>query len=607
MRLASLPYGDAYGRDYQCVFGGLNENLSAADGAIAAMTNMTGDHHPVLSPRSPRYKLRTLTAPQGVGALEKLCWAAEGKFYYDGEEKGDLLSEGEKRFYALNRWLVIWPDKLYYNTETDEFGSLEAGRSVDGVAQKAIFCSSMAPGGISSEANCLRLDGVTLEGVFAPGQGVTISGCTAHPANNQTLIIREVAGVALYFYDNSFDLGRKYVYTAPAGGLAAGSWSYHIDGLSYYLLLETPLSQGDTLTWENDTMTACIGGETSPVEWTRGAFGEGVIPFEEIPYTAYAEEGEVTVRRTVPDMTHLCQCDNRLWGTEGNAIRCSALGDPRVWNNFDGTATTCWSAEVGSPEEFTGACAYGGYPLLFKEDRIYRVYGTKPANFQLLETETLGCERGSEKSFAVVGQTLYYKSRAGIAAYGGGLPTLVDAPLGPARRQNAVAGTDGRKYYVSLCRDGVPGLYVYDTLLDLWHREDEAAVMDFLWWDGELHMLTEDGSLWRMGRVRTPEGEAEGPVESAVEFADFYAGDLGRKALRRVYFRVRTQGRLTLSVSYDGGDWQIVSTVTAARKGIQTLQLVPRRCDSLRLRLEGTGDWKLWAMGREYYSGSTRG
>lgn len=69
---------------------------------------------------------------------------------------------------------------------------------------------------------------------------------------------------------------------------------------------------------------------------------------------------------------------------------------------------------------------------------------------------------------------------------------------------------------------------------------------------------------------------------------------------------MQTDGELTLSVSYDGGDFEPVATVTAARKGFQTLQLIPRRCDSFSVKLEGTGDWKLWAMGREYYSGTAK-
>ena len=608
MKLPKIPRGDGYGRDYQCVFPGLNENLAAADGEIAAMENMTGDHYPLLSPRGPRYRKGVVKNPQGLGALEKLCWAADGKFYYNGEEKGELTLPGDKRFYALNKWLCIWPDKLFYNTETDVFGSLEAHVTVDGDMWHAAFASMTAPeSGISSEANCLVVGGKSLGGIFEPGQAVTVSGCTLHPENNRTLVIREVSGSSLFFYDNSFTLEETRTYTVPQEGLAAGYWNYTVDGYNYFFELPEDLAYGDTVLWRNDeTVTAVSGGTETPLHWEFGAGGNGWIEFGESVFSSYNEPGPVTVSRVVPDLEHICQCDNRLWGTVGDEIRCCALGDPRVWNNFDGTATSCWSVEVGSGEPFTGAFTYGGYPLLFQENRLYRVYGTKPQNYQLLETETLGCEKGSEKSFAVVGQTLYYKSRAGICAYGGGVPALVDEALGSNRRQDAIGGTDGRKYYVSLRQGEERSLYVYDTVLRLWHREDDAPVKDMVWCGGELHMLAETGELWLMGRVRSPEGEAEAPVESAVEFAPFAAGDMGKKSLRRLYFRVQTEGELALSVSYDGGEFEPVATVTAARRGLQTLQLIPRRCDAFTVKLEGTGDWKLWAMGREYYTGTVK-
>lgn len=607
MRLPRLPGGDEYGRDYQCVFPGLDERLSAGDGAVAAMENMSSDCHPLLSPRGARYKVNSLPTPQGMGASEELCWAADGVFYYGGEARGDLTLSGDKRFHALNKWLTIWPDKLFYNTETGQFGSLEASVTLSGQADMAVFCSMASPGGISSEKNCLLLQGVSLGDTFAPGQAVTISGCQAHPENNQTLVIREVAGSALYFYDESFTLDEVRTCAAPAEGIAAGLWNYDIDGALYYLTLETDLACGDVLRWKNDgTVTAVTAaGETTALVWSYGAFGSGWLEFGGAEYVSCGETVPVTVSREVPELDHLCRCDNRLWGTEGDTIRCCALGDPRVWHNFDGTATGCWAVESGSGEPFTGAFAYGGYPLLFQENRLFRVYGTKPANYQLLETETLGCEAGSEKSFAVVGQTLYYKSRAGICAYGGGVPALVDEALGPVRRKNAVGATDGRKYYVSLEGEEGRSLYVYDTLLRLWHREDDLAVKDMVWWDGELHALTESGEVFLLGRVRTPAGEAEGAVESYAEFAPFHAGDMGRKALRRVYLRVQTEGTLTLSVAYDNGEFQPVQTVTAAPGcALRTLRLIPRRCDCFRLRLEGTGPWRLWAMGREYYAGT---
>jgi len=600
MKLRSLPKGDAYGIRYQCVFGGLDSRLSAADGAISAMENMSADHYPLLAPRRSRYKVQSLVTPNGMGAADALFWVDGTDFCYDGAVRGQV-SDSPKRFTTMNNQIVIWPDKLCYNTATGEFTSLEAE-----LTGTAWFGSRSAPGGISSENNCLRMPGLSAEGPFSPGEAVTISGCTLHPENNLTLVIREVENGALYFYDNSFVMDETRLYTVTGEGLAQGEYNCTIDDADYVVLIYPAMSSGDTILWRNNgTFTANIDGVETPLEWYPGSDAPGRIEFGEPQIIDFSEE-EVTLRRAVPDLEHVCQSGNRLWGVKGSSVYCCALGNPMVWYNYDGTATGCWSVETGSSGPFTGAVAYGGYPLLFKEDRIYRVYGTKPANFQLLDTQTLGCESGSGKSFAVAGQTLYYRSPAGFVGYAGGVPSLVDDALGLCSRRDAVAGTDGRKYYVSVEETDGASLYVYDTVVGLWHREDSARVMDFAWCNGELYMLCADGVIWQCGRIRIPQGEEEGAFYSCVEFADLYGGTVGRKAIRRLYFRAETDKTLSLSVSYDGGAWETISTITRAKKGIQTLQLIPRRCDSLRLKLEGNGPWKIWAMGVECYAGTPR-
>jgi len=605
MRLGAVQHGENSAVVWQSRFGGLNRNLSAADGEIAAMENLSADRVPLVSVRPRRRKLRDFASCGGLGAGEALFWTEGEDFYYDGVRKG-AVSAGEKRFYCLNRYIVIWPDKLFYNSATDEFGPLEASVSAAGVE----FLSSPAPNGISSQANGMRVPGQDLGSLFKKGEAVTVSGCQAVPGNNKTLVIQAVEGEFLYFYDNSFPLPetRSYFVTEP---LTAGRyyfpWPAHHDAY-YGFDLEEELPYGTRLVVDPDTVYVTVyplEGESYVLQTGRGAF-DGTKLDMDVDYIGQRETAMVTLARTVPDMEHLCQCDNRLWGVGGDSIYASALGDPKVWNNFDGTAACSWSVQVGTPGAFTGAVAYGGYPLFFKEDYIYRVYGSKPSNYQLLGSQTLGCEKGSEKSFAVVGQSLYYKSPAGFAAYAGGVPRLIDAALGTARRSGAVAGSDGRKYYVS-CREGEEwSLWVYDTLQGLWHREDGRRAEDFVRHDGELYMRSED-ELWLVGRVRSDQGQEEETPETLLEFADS-PGSMGEKlAPRRLHLRLQTEGDLTVWIQYDSsGRWEKAATVTGPKKGLQTVELVPRRCDHFRLRLCGRGDWLLWALGREYDSGSRR-
>ncbi len=65
-------------------------------------------------------------------------------------------------------------------------------------------------------------------------------------------------------------------------------------------------------------------------------------------------------------------------------------------------------------------------------------------------------------------------------AYTGGTPELISENFGTRRFDDAVAGTDGERYYISM-RDskGNWNLYVFDTMRGVWLREDGTHATDF--------------------------------------------------------------------------------------------------------------------------------
>ena len=68
-------------------------------------------------------------------------------------------------------------------------------------------------------------------------------------------------------------------------------------------------------------------------------------------------------------------------------------------------------------------------------------------------------------------EILYYKSRHAICAYDGSLPTEISSALGDTYYENAVAGSHGNKYYVSMqSSSGEYYLFVYDSSKSTWHR-----------------------------------------------------------------------------------------------------------------------------------------
>ncbi|MBQ7346112.1 MAG: hypothetical protein IJW45_08670 [Oscillospiraceae bacterium] len=523
MKLPSMKYADGIGKVKQIKFGGLARSLGAGDGEIWDMQNMTSDHHPLLSSRRGRWKKGELVSPGGIFSWDGLCWVDGTTFYFDGAEKG-TVSEGKKVFASMGAYVLIFPDKAYYNVDTGEFGSMEASWSGKGV----VFSDGTLYGEAAT-ANCISCEGVRWEDYFRSGDAVTITGCTVE-ANNVSLIIRQIDGDKLYFYENSFQLG--------------------------------------------------------------------------------TEEGEVQLRRKVPDLKYLCENENRLWGCTDNTIYACKLGDIFNWEVYDGLDTDAYSVDTGSAGPFTGCISYRGYPTFFKEDHIYKVYGSVPSNFEVLGSATLGLMDGCAGSLAVAGETLFYLSRSGMMAYTGGIPQPVNEAFGTERFYDAVAGSDGLKFYVSMKGgQGRYRLYVFDTQAGTWHIEDDIRITHFARADGELYMLSDDGTLWAVGLTDAPEGATvEDAVEWYVEFADFTEEDPNKKGVSKLQIRLEleqgAEAQAWLMFDSDGEWIRAGHALGQEAKRSYYLPIVPRRADHYRLKITGTGACRIHSIAREVYSGS---
>lgn len=323
----------------------------------------------------------------------------------------------------------------------------------------------------------------------------------------------------------------------------------------------------------------------------------------------YQETGQVTIARTLPDLRYLCENENRLWGCDEDTIYCSKLGDPFNWNVYDGLSSDSWALTPGSPGSFTGCCSYKGYAVFFKEDRIYKIYGSAPSNFSATGTASLGLIDGD--SLAVAGETLYYLGVNGIMSYAGGIPQLISEELGTTKYIRGTAGSDGLKYYISLQKEDLSReMLVYDTQRNLWHREDEMPVMNFARLDGELYFLVENGEVRCVGRslARHDAELEESEVAWVAEFGDLTEENANKKGLVRLQLRMEleTGSDAAVLIQYDGdGIWHPLQRFMGENpKRSYVIPLIPRRCDHYRIRLEGRGGCKIYSMAREYYVGS---
>ena len=397
----------------------------------------------------------------------------------------------------------------------------------------------------------------------------------------------------------------QWIYEV-AETLTDGVYTFSAGEAVKHFTLSASLERGSSLLWDGTTLFLQTENTETPVATAEGESGT-VLSFREI--LCDAEETSVTITRDVPALEHICTANNRLWGCSGDTVYGSKLGDPFNFFVFDGLSTDSFSVESGSPGSFTACFTYLGYPVFFKEDSIFKLYGSKPSDFSLVASMSAGVAAGSHKSLAVAGEMLFYLSPAGVMCYGGGVPSPLNEVFGGVRYHQGVGGSDGMKYYISMKdRDDVRHLFVYDTARGLWHREDEVVVTDFRRRKGVLYMVVEDTELMAVaGDTEGLSGETESAVTWKAEFGNFIQHSPDKKTVTKLQLRYRLSGNASMKVwiSYDDKPYIPAGPVLTGG-GMRScyLSVIPERCDHFRLKVEGIGDGRIYSLSVEYSPGS---
>ena len=106
-------------------FPGLDRRPRGQEGSFREMENLCAQGYPTLTVRRPRGIAGSVTAPGGLTAKDGLIWVDGHTLYINGSAAGLVLSEGKKQLVSMGAWLLIWPDKVWYNTADGTHGNME--------------------------------------------------------------------------------------------------------------------------------------------------------------------------------------------------------------------------------------------------------------------------------------------------------------------------------------------------------------------------------------------------------------------------------------------------------------------------------------------------
>ena len=597
------------GRQMLRAFGGVNETYGCSEAELSSSLNFSARGYPALQTRALRRKVRDVKDVNGMYHLNGLVLCRGTTLEYTPDEREsregavvleNALTDTEKTMTGMGTKVLIWPDKKAFDIETGELTDLAATWELGGGQMTVTPCDG--------EGKTYTPDSVGTEEPESPADGQLFLKGEAEEPYGAAVLMKYSAK------------NKKWTE------ILLQDVRIHCPGLG------SVMKEGDTVTVSGmpqevcDALAAGLDGEVSigtldgddviatltPQQESSRYYGSWTVTATSATWKSAdgkvsenkAVNAPVKLERRVPDLDFVTEQGNRVWGCsrKENSIYACALGDPTNWYSYRGIASDSYAVSVGSDGAFTGAASCLGYVLFFKEHCIHKLYGTKPSDYQMSSVRCRGVAANAAKSLCVIAETLYYLSPDGVMAWSGSLPSKVSGALDTGKLtavDRAVGGQLDARYYLYLHRKTEDGgrLLVYDTERGVWQEESTAGTgmvstgQQLYLWDGS--------ALW----AADPEREAGGEDETELKF-EAVTGDIGLavpddKYISRVTLRMDALAHtvLTVAVSYDGGDWETVSSC-AVTKDHQRVNLpfVPRRHDTMRLKFAGTGQMALRSM-----------
>lgn len=647
-------------------FRGYNHNNVVNTNEFYDMQNMTADNYPYASPRKYRgayvdgkgkpfgsytFANGAEVKCSGIATKQGYCFVEGNRFYYKpAKDAGNFSSDtfydigqvtpGEKQFVSMGAYICIFPDKkIFWSTMFLHYDD-EEWLKERGITKEPYF-SNLGAKTTSKKLimNMCDVYGTDFKVDYVGAEKPSLKEGESYKDGYTWLKISDEYA-QLFQYSSAYlgwvEITSTYIKIKEEAGKSNFKSNFkQWDGIT----ISGMPAELDSF---NSATILYIVGEENKQNYivvpgildTKAASKSDRITLNDdnsITISMLETDAPITFERKVPDMDYVCEMDNRLWGcsNENHEIYASKIGDAKNFNSFTGDASSSYVATIGSDGNFTGCIGHLGYILFFKENRIHKIYGTKPSNFQITELEVRGVQEGCNKSLCVVDETLFYKSKTGIMMYQGSLPELISNALGEELYSNAVAGAcEGKLYMTMKNSKGKSCLFVYNCGYGFIHKEDEtefkeviSTLDDLIYLDNnnELKSIRGRGNSFKVRRLVDNENyveteyhvEMENAFDWYIETGDLYLSSIDNKFITKlkVLLDLKKDTKLSIYLKYDNdAHWRHISTKTYRyAEGVKNTFNIPimvKRSRRLKMRIEGQGDCLIQAISLTFEQGS---
>ena len=613
------------------------------DGYFENVMNMDIKHYPCVGSRNNRYEV--LNCGEVIGAVstaDHIYYVkkenGKGHLYCDGDlilnEDGKEaleLNAEEKKMAVMGAYIVIYPDCKKYNshdgtTEDISVNYTFSPQSDKEATYQCYMCTEdgtmlQGTGATSADANNGKIPGIYAYQYYSPLESVA-------------KVYAEKGKYIVYWLD--IDDTEK-TYKLKQWIPAKKQWS-EVTAYCCISIWGEKYANNVIRNYEGEYITIkAIPSSTDKTEYAEIIQGENkkkkivkvkdargieiVVDNTDIwKYTVVEPTSEtghtrgqittmhlnsLTLENVPPTMDFVVCAANRIWGcnNEKHEIYASKLGDPAKFVSYAGISSDSYTVTVGSSGKFTGAAVYNDYPVFFKENRIITMYGTKPANYQLEEIECDGAQAGADKSICYMDEYLYYKSRRGVMRFDGNYPTHISDALGEEIYSGGVAQAAMGKYYIELeDSSNKKHMFVYDSQTNQWMEEEIVGAIYMNSIKSNLYAITDSGKIIYLEGKNAIElnknftAVKEKNVSWSLETGDILQSITGKNIVNKIFitFELGKSARIDGYIKYDNENvWHRILTKSSADKKTFYVPIFPRRCEKIRLKMEGYGEFRL--------------
>ena len=583
-------------------FLGLNLNEEINGGEFSVSENLSNAEYPVLKPRENFWVKDLGESVQDFCVRGSTYAIIRDHYLYwaGGENPVNAIQFDDTKtqyFVSMGAYLLVFPDGYYFNTEkTTEKGYVERKYNTGATSTTFSLCKQDGSAYATPTVSAAEPD---------------------NPQNGDLWIDTTETPHVLKQWSESAAMWVTIptVYTKIAhAGIGAGLKMYDSVEISGIIASGSPVQ--DQLTFLNTTMIVYDCGD------------DYIVVAAIVDQTASVTD-DIHVDMTMPKMDFVIESQNRLWGCKYgivnnepiNEIYASKLGDFRNWRSYMGLSTDSYTVSLGSDGEFTGAINYLGYPLFFKRNILHKIYGNAPSNYQVQTTNCRGVQKESERAMAIIDEKLYYLSETDICVYDGSLPVKISDALGTRKWSWGTFGAVRGMLWAGLvdCTDDNEDNWLYrvfsfDTKKGIWQEhtfgETDVAIArfaEFPHYGGAC--VNYNGKLYQMADVDTEDWNREDMKWRLVTPRMLYGDDKNTMKLLKVTLRMRieTGAWVKAYVEYDDeGVWNEQREFRASKLGTYILPIFVRKCDHLRVKLEGKGRMALFSINQVYTEGANR-